>query len=52
MKSVLGKYRFKDESGFTNSSQISALQTKIETITEEISNIDKIIQEAEQKVVS
>jgi len=30
MKSVLGKYRVKDESGYSNSGQISALQTKIE----------------------
>ena len=50
MKSVLGKYRVKDESGYSNSGQISALQTKIEQIGEDITYVDQIITEAEKKV--
>jgi hypothetical protein len=52
MKAVLGKYRVKDESSFSVSSQISGLQNKIEQIAEEIIVVEQIIREAETKVTS
>ena len=48
MKAVLGKYRIKDENAYQNSSKISQLQTKIDSIADELSNVDGLIKKADE----
>ena len=48
MKAVLGKYRIKDENAYQNSSKISQLQTKIDSIADELVNVDGLIKKADE----
>jgi hypothetical protein len=48
MKSVLGKYRVKDDNAYQNQTKISNLQGKIDALTDELAGMEVLLKEAEE----